>query len=114
MEAPLSPERIRNWRSLPGPSDDRLTGEGGLLSLRELAPASERWRATGNLLLLTKRKACRSAPGSRQSSASKRLQAALLVLLNIEEPVELGDFENFVDLRIDVAKNQPPAGRLQL
>ena len=54
-------------------------------------------------------RAWRSAAG-----VSERLQGGLLFLLNVEELVELGDLEDLVDLRVDVAQDQPAAGRLQL
>src|SRR5207302_161538 len=74
----------------------------------------------------------RRRPGSRQPSlnrrarlpggaarptrpgTSERLQGGLFFLDDLEELVQLGDLEDFVDLRGDVAQDQPPAGRLQL
>src|SRR5262249_24324974 len=45
---------------------------------------------------------------------SERLQGGLLLLHDLEELVELGDFEDFVDLRIDIAEDEPAARLLQL
>src|SRR3954462_11243148 len=45
---------------------------------------------------------------------SERLQGALLVLVDHEQLVELGDLEHFVDLRVDVAEDELAAGRLEL
>src|SRR5438105_2770976 len=51
-----------------------------------------------------------SPSGAKTSHASEGLQCGLLVLLNVEQFVEMRDFENFIDLRIDGTKNQRAAG----
>jgi hypothetical protein len=45
---------------------------------------------------------------------SKGLQGRLLFLFDLEELVEFGDLENFVNLRVDITQDQPSADRLQL
>src|SRR5262245_43405917 len=60
-------------------------------------------------LRITKGKDC--APVCPKVSRSwprlTNLQSGLLLRLNIEEFVELGNFENFVYLRIDIAEHEP-------
>src|SRR5205807_7642763 len=41
--------------------------------------------------------------------ALERLQGSLLFLLDVEKLIQLGDLEDLVDLRVDVAKDQAPA-----
>src|SRR5437667_5637083 len=45
---------------------------------------------------------------------SKLLQAFLFIAANDEELVQLGDFEDFPDLRIDVTQDEPAARGLDL
>src|ERR1051325_10815691 len=42
------------------------------------------------------------------------LQSRLLVLLDVEQLVELGDLEDLVNLRVDAAQDQPAAGGIHL
>src|SRR5262249_26881101 len=52
--------------------------------------------------------------GPPAAQASEGLQGFLLLLANFEEPVELGDLEEFVNLGGDVAQHELAAGRLEL
>ncbi len=38
----------------------------------------------------------------------------MLILVDLEELVELGDLKHFVDLRVNIAEDQPPPRRLEL
>jgi hypothetical protein len=48
-----------------------------------------------------------------ERTASKHLQGGLLVFLDVEQLVELGDLENFVNLRVDIAQDESAARGLQ-
>src|SRR5689334_11657160 len=54
-----------------------------------------------------------SAQPFRRAALLERLQGGLLFLLDVEELVQFRDLEDLVDLRVDVAQDQPAAGRLQ-
>src|SRR5262249_52982905 len=51
---------------------------------------------------------------SRNRDRLKRLQGRLFFLLNVEQLVQLGNFKDLVDLRIDIAQDQPAADRVHL
>src|SRR5438067_7317414 len=52
--------------------------------------------------------------GHERTRSSEGLQGSLLFLLDVEELVELGDLEHFVNLGMDVAQDQASLGGLQL
>src|SRR5216683_3755226 len=54
------------------------------------------------------------ASAKRKPCWSKHLQAFLFVAANDKEFVQLGDLEDFADLRIDVAQDEPAARGLDL
>src|SRR5579859_3799661 len=51
--------------------------------------------------------------GERPRRGLERLKGFLLFLLDGEEPVELGDLEDLVDLGVDVAQDEPALDLLQ-
>src|SRR5262249_20749964 len=55
----------------------------------------------------------KTTPPAAGPGRLERLQGRLLVLLDVEELVQLGDLEDLVDLGIDVGQDQPAAGRLE-
>src|SRR5262249_57860366 len=52
--------------------------------------------------------------GGPAAAASERLQRRLLFLLDVEQLVQLRDLEDLVDLRVNVAQDQPAAHRVDL
>src|SRR5689334_23074290 len=73
-----------------------------------LMPANTEWRkASANSERRHGRK-------NRANAELKSLQRGLLLLLNVEELIELGDLEHFVDVRVDVAQDELAARRLDL
>src|SRR5207253_10267579 len=73
---------------------DRTTGTTGILAVGETAYG-----------IITK------MPGL---NSLKSLQCCLLLLLDVEELVELGNLEHLVDVRVDVAQDELAAGGLDL
>ena len=118
-------------------SGSSSTGDGSLVGVRFISPALWGWWAfyahwlsprhrTGvrlslSLPFLWGRRLCRSRLTPRRlgrlqtTPDTTELCLEIIVFFpNIEELVQAGDFEDFVNLRIDIAEDQTPPHRLQL
>ncbi len=124
------------------PSYARATLSGGAGSLpvaglqgRQVPPAGDRGRESGSVrgrsvgAQAVLAQPARSSEHGQQTltgagkgrnfvvsdrRASERLQRRLLFFDDLEELVQLGDLKDFVDLRIDVAQDEPATGLLKL